>query len=94
MVYSYLSLYNTHYLRVSKIADLGDVVHVSGTFQAAGSAFLAAQAYRNLLVVWPQTGAFSVGLGGALEGQNLQKEAVECYQRALKTETLREDLLA
>jgi hypothetical protein len=37
---------------------------------------------------------FSVGLGGALEGQNLQKEAVECYQRALKTETLREDLLA
>ena len=56
--------------------------------------FLAAQTYRNLLVFWPQTGAFWVGLGGALEGQHLEKEAVECYQRALKTETLREDLLA
>ena len=30
----------------------------------------------------------------ALEGQRLQPEAVECYQRDLKTETLRKDLLA
>ena len=54
---------------------------------------LVAQTYRHLLVVWPQTGAFWVGLGGALEGQNLEQEAVVCYQKALQTENLREDLL-
>ena len=69
-------------------------VILASLYQRLDESFLAAQTYRNLLVVWPQTGAFWVGLGGALEGQNLQKEAVECYQRALKTETLREDLLA
>ena len=53
-----------------------------------------AQTYRNLLVVWPQTGVFWVGLGDALEGQQLPKDAVEYYQRAMKTENLRKDLLA
>ncbi len=69
-------------------------VILASLYQRLDEPFLAAQTYRNLLVVWPQTGAFWVGLGGALEGQNLQKEAVECYQRALKTENLRKDLLA
>ena len=69
-------------------------VILASLYQRLDESFLAAQTYRNLLVVWPQTGAFWVGLGGALEGQNLQKEAVECYQRALKTENLRKDLLA
>ncbi|GEM_PF-3930552 len=61
-------------------------------YQHLGESFLAAQTYRNLLAVWPQTGAFWVGLGGALEGQNLFEEAVECYQRALNTKNLRQDL--
>jgi MSHA biogenesis protein MshN len=69
-------------------------VILASLYQRLDESFLAAQTYRNLLVVWPQTGAFWVGLGGALEGQSLQKEAVECYQRALKTENLRKDLLA
>jgi len=69
-------------------------VILASLYQRLDESFLAAQTYRNLLVAWPQTGAFWVGLGGALEGQNLQKEAVECYQRALKTENLRKDLLA
>jgi MSHA biogenesis protein MshN len=69
-------------------------VILASLYQRLDESFLAAQTYRNLLVIWPQTGAFWVGLGGALEGQNLQKEAVECYQRALKTENLRKDLLA
>jgi MSHA biogenesis protein MshN len=69
-------------------------VILASLYQRLDESFLAAQTYRNLLVVWPQTGAFWVGLGGALEGQNLQKDAVECYQRALKTENLRKDLLA
>ncbi len=63
-------------------------------YQRLGEPFLAAQTYRNLLVAWPQTGAFWVGLGGALEGQNLSEEAVECYQKALKTKNLRQDLSA
>ena len=69
-------------------------VILASLYQRLDESFLAAQTYRNLLVVWPQTGAFWVGLGGALEGQQLQPEAVECYQRALKTEKLRKDLLA
>jgi MSHA biogenesis protein MshN len=69
-------------------------VILASLYQRLDESFLAAQTYRNLLVVWPQTGAFWVGLGGALEGQQLQKEAVECYQRAMKTENLRKDLLA
>jgi len=69
-------------------------VILASLYQRLDESFLAAQTYRNLLVVWPQTGAFWVGLGGALEGQLLQKDAVECYQRALKTENLRKDLLA
>ena len=69
-------------------------VILASLYQRLDESFLAAQTYRNLLVAWPQTGAFWVGLGGALEGQNLQKEAVECYQRALETENLRKDLLA
>ncbi len=69
-------------------------VILASLYQRLDESFLAAQTYRNLLVFWPQTGAFWVGLGGALEGQSLQKEAVECYQRALKTENLRKDLLA
>ncbi len=69
-------------------------VILASLYQRLDESFLAAQTYRNLLVAWPQTGAFWVGLGGALEGQKLQKEAVECYQRALKTENLRKDLLA
>jgi MSHA biogenesis protein MshN len=69
-------------------------VILASLYQHLDESFLAAQTYRNLLVAWPQTGAFWVGLGGALEGQNLQKEAVECYQRALKTESPRKDLLA
>jgi len=69
-------------------------VILASLYQRLGEFFLAAQTYRNLLVAWPQTGAFWVGLGGALEGQNLPKAAVECYQKALQTENLRKDLLA
>ena len=67
-------------------------VVLASLYQRLGESFLAAQTYRNLLVTWPQTGAFWVGLGGALEGQNLPGEAVECYQKALKTKNLRQDL--
>ncbi|RLB63148.1 MAG: hypothetical protein DRH08_11460 [Deltaproteobacteria bacterium] len=67
-------------------------VILASLYQRLGESFLAAQTYRNLLVAWPQTGAFWVGLGGALEGQNLSGEAVECYQIALKTKDLRQDL--
>ncbi len=67
-------------------------VVLASLYQHLGESFLAAQTYRNLLVAWPQTGAFWVGLGGALEGQNLSEEAVECYQNALKTKNLRQDL--
>jgi tetratricopeptide (TPR) repeat protein len=68
-------------------------VVLASLYQRLDEPFLAAQTYRNLLVVWPQTGAFWVGLGGALEGQHLEKEAVECYQKALQTDNLRKDLL-
>jgi MSHA biogenesis protein MshN len=61
-------------------------------YQRLDEPFLAAQTYRNLLIAWPQTGAFWVGLGSALEGQNLFQEAAVCYQRALKTKDLRQDL--
>lgn len=57
-----------------------------------GEPFLAAQTYRNLLVAWPQTGAFWVGLGSALENQELWDEAMDCYERALETKDLRDDL--
>ena len=67
-------------------------VVLASLYQRLGESFLAAQTYRNLLVSWPQTGAFWVGLGGALEGQSLPEEAVECYQKALKTKNLRQDL--
>jgi Tfp pilus assembly protein PilF/cytoskeletal protein RodZ len=69
-------------------------VVLASLYQRLDEPFLAAQTYRNLLVAWPQTGAFWVGLGGALEGQHLSKEAAECYQKALKTKNLRKDLLA
>lgn len=61
-------------------------------YQRLGEFFLAAQTYRNLLVAWPQTGAFWVGLGTALDGQKLAAEAMECYRRALATKNLRQDL--
>lgn len=67
-------------------------VFMAHLYQRLGESFLAAQTYRNLLVAWPQTGVFWVGLGGALEGQNLPEKAVECYQKALKTKNLRQDL--
>lgn len=67
-------------------------VILASLYQRLEESFLAAQTYRNLLVAWPQTGAFWVGLGGALEGQHLSEEAVVCYQRALKTKDLRQDL--
>ena len=67
-------------------------VILASLYQRLDESFLAAQTYRNLLVAWPQTGAFWVGLGGALEGQHLSAEAVVCYQRALKTKDLRQDL--
>ena len=67
-------------------------VILAALYQRLEESFLAAQTYRNLLVAWPQTGAFWVGLGGALEGQRLSEEAVVCYQRALKTKDLRQDL--
>jgi Tfp pilus assembly protein PilF len=73
-------------------ADPEAHVILASLYQSLGEPFLAAQTYRNLLVAWPQTGAFWVGLGGALEGQHLPKEAVVCYQRALKTKKLRLDL--
>lgn len=65
---------------------------LASLYQKLGEYFLAAQTYRNLLVAWPQTGAFWVGLGTALEGQNMSAEAVDCYERALKTDKLRDDL--
>ena len=67
-------------------------VVLASLYQRLDESLLAAQAYRNLLVAWPQTGAFWVGLRGALEGQHLPEEAVVCYQRALKTKDLRQDL--
>ena len=67
-------------------------VVLASLYQRLGEPFLAAQTYRNLLVAWPQTGAFWVGLGGALEGQHLSEEAVVCYKRALSTKDLRQDL--
>ena len=67
-------------------------VILASLYQRLGEPFLAAQTYRNLLVAWPQTGAFWVGLGGALEGQRLPEEAVVCYKRALETKDLRQDL--
>ena len=67
-------------------------VILASLYQRLGESFLAAQTYRNLLVAWPQTGAFWVGLGGALEGQHLSEEAVVCYQRGLETKDLRKDL--
>lgn len=67
-------------------------VMLASLYQSLGEPFLAAQTYRNLLIAWPQTGAFWVGLGGALEGQKLPEEAIACYQRALKTKNLRKDL--
>lgn len=67
-------------------------VILASLYQRLEEPFLAAQTYRNLLVAWPQTGAFWVGLGGALEGQHLPEEALVCYQRALKTKDLRQDL--
>ena len=65
---------------------------LASVYQRLGEPFLAAQTYRNLLVAWPQTGAFWVGLGGALEAQRLPDEAMECYRRALATDNLRQDL--
>ena len=67
-------------------------VILASLYQRLGESFLAAQTYRNLLVTWPQTGAFWVGLGGALEGQHLSEEAVVCYKRGLETKNLRQDL--
>jgi len=67
-------------------------VILASLYQRLGESFLAAQTYRNLLVAWPQTGAFWVGLGGALEGQQLSEEAIVCYQRGLETKDLRQDL--
>ncbi len=69
-------------------------VVLASLYQRLEEPFLAAQTYRNLLVAWPQTGAFWVGLGGALESQHLSGDAVECYQKALKTKNLRQDLMA
>jgi MSHA biogenesis protein MshN len=67
-------------------------VLLASLYRRLGEPFLAAQTYRNLLVAWPQRGAFWVGLGGALEEQRLSEEAVMCYQRALKTKDLSPDL--
>lgn len=67
-------------------------VVLASLYQRLGEAFLAAQTYRNLLVAWPQTGAFWVGLGSALETQDLPGEALECYRRALATNNLRQEL--
>ena len=67
-------------------------VLLASLYRRLGEPFLAAQTYRNLLVAWPQRGAFWVGLGGALEEQRLSEEAALCYQRALKTKDLSPDL--
>ena len=67
-------------------------VLLASLYRRLGEPFLAAQTYRNLLVAWPQRGAFWVGLGGALEEQRLSEEAAVCYQRALKTNDLSSDL--
>jgi MSHA biogenesis protein MshN len=67
-------------------------VVLASLYQRLGEPFLAAQTYRNLLVAWPQRGAYWVGLGGALEEQNLSAEAAVCYQRALETKDLSQDL--
>jgi MSHA biogenesis protein MshN len=69
-------------------------VLLASIYDRLGEHFLAAQTYRNLLVEWPKTGAFWVGLGGSLEGQGLPEAALDCYRRALKTEGLRQDLEA
>jgi Flp pilus assembly protein TadD len=73
-------------------ADPEAHVVLATLYQRLDEPFLAAQTYRNLLVAWPQTGAFWVGLGGALERQHLPEEAAGCYRRALKTKNLRQDL--
>jgi MSHA biogenesis protein MshN len=73
-------------------ADPEAHVVLATLYQRLDEPFLAAQTYRNLLVAWPQTGAFWVGLGGALERQRLPEEAIGCYRRALKTKNLRQDL--
>jgi len=57
-----------------------------------GERFLTAETCRNLLVAWPQTGTVWVGLGSALERQNLPQDAVEYYRSALTTKNLRQDL--
>jgi MSHA biogenesis protein MshN len=67
-------------------------VLLASLYRRLGEPFLAAQTYRNLLVAWPQRGAFWIGLGGALEEQRLSEEAIVCYQRALKTKDLSPDL--
>jgi len=73
-------------------ADPETHVLLASLYLKVGEPFLAAQTYRNLLVAWPQTGAFWVGLGSALENQKLWDDAVDCYERALKTDNLRDDL--
>lgn len=45
--------------------------------------FLAAQTYRNLLAVWPKSGAFWAGLGRSLDEQGLSVEARRAYLQAL-----------
>jgi MSHA biogenesis protein MshN len=69
-------------------------VLLASLYQRLGESFLAAQTYRNLLVVWPQTGAFWIGLGSALEDQGLPGEARKAYEQALATHNLRKDLVA
>jgi MSHA biogenesis protein MshN len=65
---------------------------LASTYQRLAEPFLAAQTYRNLLVAWPQTGAFWIGLGRALEAEGLPEEASKAYRQALATGQLREDL--
>lgn len=45
--------------------------------------FLAAQTYRNLLTVWPKSGAFWAGLGRALDQQGDAAAARKAYLQAL-----------
>lgn len=67
-------------------------VLLASAYQRLGEPFLAAQTYRNLLVAWPQTGAFWIGLGGALEAESLPGEARKAYRQALATQQLSDDL--
>jgi len=67
-------------------------VLLASLYQRLDEPFLAAQTYRNLLVVWPQTGAFWVGLGSALEDQGLPGEARKAFERALAVGNLGDDL--